>query len=151
MSKLYLDAYGRDINFLKSSITFGKNINQNMRRLLREYMAIEQEGGAGKYLGLPKCFSGSKSQFLAFITDNLKGRLSGWYAKTLLLWGKKVLLKSVAIALQVYAISCFQLSKFQCQQIASAMQGIGGIHMKIKTKCIGFLGRNFASRKMRVA
>ncbi|KAG7558954.1 Ribonuclease H domain [Arabidopsis thaliana x Arabidopsis arenosa] len=58
---------------------------------------------------------------MGFISDRLKARLSGWYEKTLSLGGKEVLLKSVAMALPVYAMSCFRLTKYQCQQITSAM------------------------------
>ncbi|XP_010484878.1 PREDICTED: uncharacterized protein LOC104763170 [Camelina sativa] len=58
-----------------------------MRHLLSLFTGIEQEGGTGKYLGLPECFSGSKRDFMQFISDSLKSRLSGWYEKTLSLRG----------------------------------------------------------------
>ncbi|KAG7567399.1 Ribonuclease H domain [Arabidopsis thaliana x Arabidopsis arenosa] len=119
--KLYGQASGQEINFQKSAITFGKKLDPYMRRLIGLYTGIEQEGGEGKYLGLPECFSGSKRDLLNFITDRLKSRLSGWYEKTLSLGGKEVLLKSVAMALPVYAMSCFRLTKHQCKQITSAM------------------------------
>ncbi|XP_019090119.1 PREDICTED: uncharacterized protein LOC109128363 [Camelina sativa] len=92
-----------------------------MRRVIGEFTGIELEGGAGKYLGLPKCFSGPKRELLSYITDRLKSRLSGWYEKTLSLGGKEVLLKSVAMELPIYAMSCFRLSNHQCKQITSAM------------------------------
>ncbi|KAG7564939.1 Ribonuclease H domain [Arabidopsis suecica] len=92
-----------------------------MRHLLGLFLGIFKEGGDGMYLGLPECFSGSKCDLLAYITKKLKTRLTGWYAKTLSLGGKEVLLKSVAMALPVYAVSCFRLTKYQCQQITSAM------------------------------
>lgn len=119
--ELYGKASGQQFNFQKSSITYGADIDPVMKRLLSEILEIESEGGAGTYLGLPECFSGSKQQLLAFIGEKLNKRLSGWYAKTLSLGGKEVLLKSIAMALPVYAMSCFRLTKHHCQKIMSAM------------------------------
>ena len=119
--RLYGKASGQEINFQKSAITFGKKIDPCMKHLLGLFTGIEQEGGTGKYLGLPECFSGSKRELMGFITDRLKSRLSSWYEKTLSLGGKEVLIKYVALALPVYAMSCFRLTKHQCKKITSAM------------------------------
>lgn len=69
--KLYGDSSGQMINFQKSAITFGSDIDPVMRRLIAELSGIDKEGGDGKYLGLPECFSGSKQQLLAFIGEKL--------------------------------------------------------------------------------
>lgn len=119
--KMYGDASGQVINFQKSAITFGADIYPIMKRLIAEMSGIEKEGGDGKYLGLSECFSGSKRQLLAFISEKLDKRLKGWYAKHLSLGGKEVLIKSIAMALPVYDMSCFRLTKHQCQKIMSAM------------------------------
>lgn len=93
-----------------------------MKHLLGLFMGIIKEGGASKHLGLPECLSGSKRELLAYTTDKLKGRLTCKYVKTLSLGEKEVLrLKSVEMALLVYAILCFRLTKHQCQHITSAM------------------------------
>lgn len=58
--RLYGNSSGQVIHFQKSAITFGAGIDPIMRRLIAELLAIDNEGGDRKYLGLPECFSGSK-------------------------------------------------------------------------------------------
>lgn len=47
--KLYGKASGQEINFHKSSIAFGADIDPVMERLIDELLEIENEGGAGTY------------------------------------------------------------------------------------------------------
>ena len=51
----------------------------------------------------------------------MKDRMSGWYARMLSQGGKDVLIKSVALAMPIYAMSCFRLPKTTCQNLTSAM------------------------------
>jgi len=109
--KEYGDATGQRVNLDKSSLTFGSKVNSVLQLLIKTKMGIMNEGGASTYLGLPECFSGSKIQLLDYIKDKLKARLSGWFARSLSMGGKEVLLKAVALAMPVYAMSCFKLTK----------------------------------------
>lgn len=51
----------------------------------------------------------------------MKSRFHGWYGKFLSAGGKEVLLKSVAMAMPVYAMSVFKLPKITYQNLTSAM------------------------------
>ncbi|XP_018475855.1 uncharacterized protein LOC108847163 [Raphanus sativus] len=119
--KLYGDASGQLINTAKSSIIFGAAISDQTKEDIKESLGITQEGGEGTYLGLLECFKGSKKELLNFIKEKLEGRLQGWYAKTLSMGAKEVLIKSVALALPIYAMSVFQLPKDLCARLTSAI------------------------------
>lgn len=120
-----LDRYGRAtgqrLNLEKSAITFGKKVPVEKQTSIKRITGIEKEGGTGNYLGLPECFSGSKTEMLAYIYDRLKDRLSGYFARLLSQGGKEVLLKAVAMAMPVYAMSCFKLTKISCENLTQAM------------------------------
>lgn len=119
--KLYGEASGQVINTAKSSIIFEAAISEQMKEDIKESLGITQEGGEGTYLGLPECFKGSKKDLLNFIKEKLEGRLQGWYAKTLSMGAKEVLIKSVALALPIYAMSVFQLPKELIARLTSAI------------------------------
>ncbi|XP_010436306.1 PREDICTED: uncharacterized protein LOC104720031 [Camelina sativa] len=119
--KVYGLATGQTINLNKSSVTFGARVTEPSKRSVQASMGITTEGGAGSYLGLPECFSGSKVDMLSYLKDRLKGKLFGWYARCLSQGGKEVLLKSVALSMPVFAMSCFKLPKKTCENLESAM------------------------------
>ena len=119
--KAYGEASGQRINFQKSSIIFGAQVPNTVKERVKHILSITTEGGEGTYLGLPECFKGSKRDLLSFIREKLQARLHGWFAKSLSLGGREVLLKSIAMSLPVYAMSIFKLPKDVCTRITSAM------------------------------
>lgn len=119
--QIYESATGQLINVAKSGITFGVKVKESIKAEIKLITGIEKEGGSGSYLGLPECFSGSKMEILAYIYDKLKDRLSGWFLKLLSLGGNEILIKVVAMAMPVYAMSCFKLTKKSCDNLTNAM------------------------------
>lgn len=58
---------------------------------------------------------------LDYIKEKMKSSISGWFARTLSLVGKEVLLKFVALAMPIYAMPCFKLPKATCSSLSSAI------------------------------
>ena len=119
--RIYGNATGQTINLNKSSITFGSKVDELVKCCIQKCMGIFAEGGAGTYLGLHECFSGSKIDMLNYLKDRLKSKLSGWYNRCMSQGGKEVLLRSVALAMPVFAMSCFKLPETTCDNLESAM------------------------------
>lgn len=109
------------INFNKSANTFGRKVGDEIRGKIKEMTYIANEGGTAKYLGLPECFSGSKTEMLHYIQEKMKSRFHGWYSRYLSAGGKEVILKSVAMAMPVFVMSVFKLPKLICQNLTIAV------------------------------
>lgn len=119
--KEYEKATSHAVNLTKYAISFGENVDQIGRIRIKELTGILGEEGTGNYLGLPEYFSGSKIDLLTYIQYRLKTRLNGWFARTLSQGGKEVLLKAVALAMPIFAMSCYKLPKYTCENITKAM------------------------------
>ena len=119
--KMYEESSGQMISLAKSSITFGAKIELSRKVKVKEILGIEAEGGTSKYLGLPECFSGSKVEMLQYFQEKMKSRFHGWYGRLLSAGGKDILLKTVAMAMPVFAMLVFKLPKTTCKNLTSAM------------------------------
>lgn len=115
--KQYEEISGQAINLNKSSIIFGKNVRAIAKTNVRSILGINNEGGHGKYLGIPKQFSNKKSDMFTYIVDKVKSVVQGWKQRHLSPGGKEVLLKSIALAMPIFSMNVFRLPKAICEEI----------------------------------
>ena len=119
--KIYEAASGQLINLDKSAVFFSRNMISDQREEVRQALRGMNEAKQGKYLGLPMVISRTKDQIFGFVRENIKRRLQNWKSKFLSSAGKEVMLKSVAMAMPTYVMSCFKLPRKLCKDINALM------------------------------
>lgn len=119
--KKYEEASGQFINLDKSAITFSAKTPGEAKRRIREQLRILNEGGLGKYLGLPEHFGRRKRDIFASLVDRIRQRSHSWTSRFLSGAGKLILLKSVLAAMPTYSMTCFKLPLSLCKHIQSVL------------------------------
>ena len=117
----YEQASGQCINRAKSAVTFSAKTCAEAKVRVKRELNISNEGGIGKYLGLPEHFGRKKRDIFASILDRIRQKAHGWTVRFLSSAGKMTLLKTVLAAMPTYAMSCFKLPKSLCKQIQSVL------------------------------
>ncbi|XP_033139816.1 uncharacterized protein LOC117131700 [Brassica rapa] len=118
---VYEGASGQCINLGKSAITFSSKTPSDVKTRIKAFFNIQNEGGVGKYLGLPEHFGRKKRDIFANLIDRIRQRSIGWTTRYLSKAGKQVLLQAVLAALPTYTMSCFKLPLSICKQIQSVL------------------------------
>lgn len=58
----YEQASGQAVNLRKSTTIFGSKVRDDVKTQLRHLLGIHNEGGNGKYMGLPEQFGRKKKE-----------------------------------------------------------------------------------------
>jgi hypothetical protein len=110
-----LDTYcansGQLVSLAKCSIFFSPNTTALMRVEICETLHIDTEVLSDKYLGLPAFVGIDRSDSFENLIERIIQRINGWKEKLLSIGGKEILLKAVAQAISVYAMSVFLIPK----------------------------------------
>lgn len=61
----YEDISGQAVNLNKSAITFGSRVTDRVKTQMRRILGIHNDGGGGKYLGVPEQFGSKKKKKLS--------------------------------------------------------------------------------------
>lgn len=112
---------GQVINLSKSAITFGAKVNPQVKTRMRNTLGIHNNGGIGKYLGLPEQFGRKKSEMFEYIVEKVRAIKQSWKQKHLSHGDKEVLLKSVALAMHIFSMNIFRPPKEICEEINSIL------------------------------
>jgi hypothetical protein len=113
----YCLASGQRINRDKSSIFFSKGCPELVKNEVKAILQVSNESLNEKYLGLPSDVGKSKNGAFKYLKDRIWKKIQGWLELILSSGGKEVLIKSVAQAVLVYAMSCFKLPRGLCEHI----------------------------------
>jgi hypothetical protein len=112
---------GQLVSLAKSSIFFSPNTNVLVRAEICETLHIDTEALSDKYLGLPAIVGADRSDNFMHFVERIIQRINGWKEKLLSIGGKEILLKSVAQAISVYAMSVFLIPKNVCKSMMDAI------------------------------
>jgi hypothetical protein len=145
----YCSDLGQLVSLAKSSIFFSPNTNALLRAKICEVLRIDTEALFDKNLGLPTLVGADRSDCFLHFVERIIQRINGWKEKLLSIGGKEILLKLVAQAISVYAMSMFQIPKGVCKIMMDAIASFWWGMMTIVTKCTGTPCENYAIRRMK--
>ena len=117
----YEKASAQKINQSKSSITFSAKTPLEMKLGAKRVLDIHNEGGQGKYSGLPELFGRKKKDLFTSIVDRIKQKALSWSSRFLSTARNLTMLKSVLATMPTYTMSCFHLPNSLSKRIQSAL------------------------------
>jgi hypothetical protein len=118
---IYCASSGQLVSVGKSSVYFSPNTGAEVREEVCTILDIMTEAISDRYLGLPSIVGADRTDCFKYLVERVQKIISGWKEKTLSMRGKEVLLKAVAQAISVYAMSVFKIPKSICKGITDAI------------------------------
>ncbi|KAK6131598.1 hypothetical protein DH2020_034612 [Rehmannia glutinosa] len=113
----YGAASGQVVNFDKSEISFSGGVSDTNAQTLAAVLGVHRVDKHHIYLGILASAGRSKKVLFQSLVDRIRKKLKNWKASTLSVAGKLTLIKSVAQAIPMYIMSCFQIPADTCHQI----------------------------------
>ena len=80
-------------------------------------LSVHNESLSEKYLGMPSDVGSSVNGAFKYLKDRVWKKVQGWLEQFLSAGGKEVLVKSMALAIPTYSMSCFKLPRGLCHHI----------------------------------
>lgn len=113
----YENASGQKVNYYKSLIYFGGNVNSDVRTSVENQLGVRISLIPKKFLGLPMMIGRGNKQAFTYYIDRVYKKVVGWGMCFLFMGGKEVFIKS----LLVYAMQYFLFSKGLCLQLKNIL------------------------------
>ena len=106
---LFCDSLGQQVSFPKSKVLCYNNISNRFAKTLAEICGSPVTKDLGKYLGVPLIHGCITKDTYKEILDKVQSRLSMWKSSTLSFAGRCTLIKSVFLAIPIYAMQSSNL------------------------------------------
>ena len=111
----------QNFNSHKSNILFSRNTRRDMEVWLTNILQFERIPILSSYLGLPQ-FRSKKISDYSFLLDKLDKKLAGQKSKLLSKASSLVLIKTVGLAIPIYAMQSISLPKTICERMDSRIR-----------------------------
>ncbi|XP_075515386.1 putative mitochondrial protein AtMg00310 [Primulina tabacum] len=141
----YEKASGQLVNYDKSALSFSPNTHISLMDTIKNILTIPVVHQHDLYLGLPTFSLRSKRLQFKYLKDRVIQRIQGWGNKWFSSGGKEILIKSILQAIPIFAMSCFKIPTWICEDIeqecANFWWGVENGKRKLHWKTWDFLSQ----------
>ncbi|GAA0153208.1 hypothetical protein LIER_11504 [Lithospermum erythrorhizon] len=105
----YEKTSSQKVNLGKCSVSFSPRVPGVLRRCILMGLGMCEVKDQGLYLGLPSQVGRTKNEVFHYISGKVDARVKGWKGKLLSQARKKVMVKSITLAISNFVMNCFKL------------------------------------------
>ncbi|XP_050889227.1 uncharacterized protein LOC127094433 [Lathyrus oleraceus] len=109
------------VNLDKSKASFSRNVRDEEKEMICNWMDVKIVINHAKYLGLHVVFGRSKNEIFAMVVVRVWKKLKGWNERVLSRDGKEVLIKTVVQTILSYIMSYYKILYSCCKEIESML------------------------------